>query len=132
MFQVSGLTAFMSIADSTCSDPLQVLDILRWAALVNQWMEAWQKQSLILDINKSKIIAEKVRRLKIVKNSAAENMRNRFLLCCLSLMFAGFLCKEVTINPSQTKHAESEGEILDLESGLQDIDSSRIILNKYK
>lgn len=53
-------------------------------------------------------------------------------------MFADFLCKEVTISPSQTKHAKSEGEIsncnieqeLDIESGLQDIHSSqKVILN---
>ena len=52
-------------------------------------------------------------------------------------MFAAFLCKEEAIMPSQTKHAESEEDmtncdiVQDLESGLQDIQSSqKVILNK--
>ena len=52
-------------------------------------------------------------------------------------MFAAFLCKEEAIMPSQTKHEESEEDmtnsdiVQDLESGLQDIQSSqKVILNK--
>ena len=51
-------------------------------------------------------------------------------------MSAAFLCKEVSINPSQTKHAESYEEMtnynmvqdLNIESSFQDIHSSQKVI----
>ena len=67
-------------------------------------------------------------------------MKNMFILCFLTLMFAAFLCQEEAIIPSQTKLAESDEQVisykydiikdLNIESSFQDIYSSqKVILN---